>query len=160
MNKKITLFVVAFIICIACLNGQTQTISYSYDANGNRTGRILNVQQQRSLEIPGGDTLLLPPVEPDYDKMATDIVLVEGELNTTVYPNPTKGLLKIEISNMPLNAKTEARLYNLSGNQVMIRKDFGNNYDMDLSNMKDGTYILRIRISNRIFDWKVIKNNR
>jgi len=66
------------------LEGIAQTISYAYDNAGNRISR----------------TILLS-TSPQGVKKAEDPVLVEyqiGERKITVYPNPTKGKLAVEIT--------------------------------------------------------------
>jgi hypothetical protein len=153
MNTKNALCIFIFSLCITCLHGQK--ISYSYDDNGNRTGRTLFVAQLK----PGSVQF---PVANSKNKLEEYQIekLTQGELTTLVYPNPNKGLIKIDIAYMPLNSITEARLYALSGIELMVKKNFGSYYEMDISRLKDGIYILRIKVNEKIFDWKVIKSNR
>jgi hypothetical protein len=134
----------------------SQKIEYTYDANGNRTKRELVVNQLKSA------TIKFPVKDPSNLKLADNTKTIEpsaGELKTTVYPNPNKGLIKINVSNMPQNPVTELRLYNLSGTELMVKRNFDSYSEIDINEYKDGVYILRIRINDKLFDWKVIKNH-
>jgi hypothetical protein len=55
------------------------------------------------------------------DVKSLDLKLEEGEISSSVYPNPSKGIIKVDISNMPSNATTELRLYNLSGTEILFK---------------------------------------
>jgi hypothetical protein len=134
----------------------SQKIEYTYDANGNRTKRELVVNQLKSA------TIKFPVTDPSNLKLADDTKTIEveaGELKTTVYPNPNKGIIKINISNMPQDPVTEFRLYNLSGTELMVKRNFDSYSEIDINEYKDGVYILRIKINDKLFDWKVVKSH-
>lgn len=137
-----------------------QTVEYAYDNNGNRISRSIVVEelQSKSISFPVINPKSLKAVENALMAETQEIIPEEGELNTIVYPNPNKGLLKIEISNMPLESRKEMRLYDLSGTELIIKKDFDSYSELDINRLKDGIYILRIKINERLFDFKVIKN--
>lgn len=157
------------------LNLFSQTITYTYDpiGNGNRLGRTLTAAKLVSniVEFPIVDQKSLSTLENIYssdssvntdvaDESASEKVFTnENDIATLVYPNPTKGLIKIEVSNMPLSSKSEMRLYDLSGNEKLVKRAFENNSEIDLSQLRDGIYILRIKINESIFDWKVMKSH-
>jgi hypothetical protein len=161
MNTKLVLNIFIFYLCINCLHGQT--INYTYDENGNRTTRVLIVEQQKSkgLNVPVEKLKDIPVEVPKEDLKETETKTEKeavGELKTLVYPNPSKGLIKIDIVNLPLDSRTEARLYDLSGTELIVKKNFDNYYEMDINKLKDGIYILRIVINDVATDWKIIKN--
>lgn len=153
MNTKSTIAIIIFFMSFCCLQGQT--ITYTYDNNGNRKARHLDVQplQSNSIQFPVIN-------HKDLKEEAVKEKVIEGEMKTVVYPNPTKGLLKIDITNIPLNSKTEAKVYDLNGTEQMSKRNFDSSSELDISRLKDGIYILRIKVNETIFDWKVIKNNR
>lgn len=130
--------------------------NFTYDANGNRLTRSLRVNQLKSA------TIKFPVTDPSNLKLADDKKNLENEtreLKTTVYPNPNKGIIKISVSNMPENHVTELRLFNLSGSELMVKRDFESYSETDISQYKDGIYILRIKINDKVFDWKIVKSN-
>lgn len=163
------------------INLFSQTVEFTYDNNGNRLNRTIQTEQLRS------NTVKFPVVNPKslkaLDAMGTALESgitskneeVKGtkgnedvtresikqenkEIVTLVYPNPNKGLLKIDISNMPLNSVSEMKLYDLAGIEKTSKRNFESYSEIDISQFKDGIYILRIKINTKIFDWKIIKN--
>lgn len=156
-----------FMLFSACLFGQR--VEYSYDDNGNRTGRTLIVEQlqSQSINFPVVNPRALKTVENSKTKetenktkeAVEEIKPESGEIKANVYPNPNRGIINIDISNMPLNSKNELRIYDLNGNQLIIKKDFERSSQVDLSKYKDGIYILRMRINESFFDWKIIKES-
>lgn len=88
-----------------------------------------------------------------------EIQLDEDEIKIKIYPNPTRGQLRIEISNMPMQASGEMRLYDLNGNELVNINPLEPSSVLDISFYSDGIYILRMRINETIFDYKVIKHN-
>lgn len=82
----------------------------------------------------------------------------KAAISTLVYPNPSKGLIKIQISNMPLDSRNEMRLYDLHGTELIVRRDFPGLSEIDITHLRDGIYILRVRINEKIFDFKIILN--
>jgi hypothetical protein len=130
----------------------SQSIEFNYDESGNRVSRTLITEQLKSGKIDF-------PVSDPQNLKAVDQIPTEGEINAKVYPNPNKGLIKIDVANMPLDPVTELSLYGLSGNQLLIRRNFDSYSEIDISHLKNGIYILRIKINETLFDWKIIKGN-
>jgi hypothetical protein len=60
---------------------------------------------------------------------------------------------------MPQDARTEIRLYDLSGNQLLIKRLSESYSEIDLGQFCNGIYMLRIKVNESVFDWKVIKSN-
>src|ERR1035437_1092524 len=161
----------------------SQRVSFTYDDSGNRITRTIIVQQLKSnplnsrvivaknlnatAEKGTGQTASTLSGESSENEKANDqeeamkekALTEAGEITTLIYPNPNKGLLKIDISNMPLNSVTEMKLYDLSGMELTSKRNFDSNSELDISQFKDGIYILRIKINEKTFDWKVIKSH-
>jgi hypothetical protein len=147
MKTKIVSVIFIIFLSIGFLNGQT--VSFTYDDSGNRNSRTVQpLKAAVQFPVVNPKNLLVEEAKAE---------LIEGELSTLVYPNPSKGLIKIDILNMPLDARTEARFYDLSGKQQMVIRNFESSSEIDISKLKDGIYILRIKINERAFDWKVVK---
>jgi len=154
MNLK-RLILIGFVLS-QFIDTKCQTVDFFYDENGNRTSRILTVEQLKSgsTQFPVINTKDLKLVE-DVQEQKSE----ESEIEAMVYPNPTKGVLHIDISNMPLNSKSELRIYDLSGVQLIIKRNFGEAVEVDMTQFKDGLYILRLKVNKKVFDWKVVKNH-
>jgi myo-inositol-hexaphosphate 3-phosphohydrolase len=160
MKSKI--FISVIFILLSLSDGSGQSTRFTYDDNGNRTSKITveplqHVMSSRSLSTSDKSQAL-------QSNKTQEMVLEEtksdnGEINPLVYPNPNKGLIRIEVPNMPSNSNCELRIYDLSGNELMIKKDFKSYNEIDISQYRDGTYILRMKINELVFNWKVIKLN-
>lgn len=152
----------------------SQGFSYLYDFDGTRLTRGIYVQPQQSHALV--DSIINPKklksanvvgsgqesqvnIPSEFSDTSSSIKGSEdGKITTLIYPNPNKGLLNIEISNMPSNSVNEMRLYDLSGMEIASKRNFDSKSEIDISQFKDGIYILRIKINDKVFDWKVIKN--
>jgi hypothetical protein len=151
MSNKVRLLISVFLFLTYGLFGQT--INFNYDLNGNRISRVLISGQLKS------ETINFPVEEPD--KLAIEEnqneTVPDGETSIKIYPNPTKGILKIEIINFPTEAKTALKLFDLSGLELISINNLSPAYELNLNNYKDGIYILRILINNAVTNWKIIK---
>jgi hypothetical protein len=146
-----------------------QTVSFVYDSNGNRTKRSIIVEelQEKSFTFPvKTESLNIGSKGSDSDK--SEVLEIAGhliaseegeEVKTIIYPNPTRGLLKIEVINLPFASTTEMRLFDLEGKVLKTLKNFDSVSEMDIGNLRNGLYILRIEINDLVFDWKVIKTS-
>lgn len=79
-----------------------------------------------------------------------------AEQEIRIYPNPTKGLLRIDIPNLD-GANITLDVFDSHG-RLLIRKDaqaIGN--QLDLSAYPTGMYILLIRTETDKQEWKIIK---
>jgi hypothetical protein len=137
--------------------------TYTYDANGNRlTANVIYMTSSLkstllsldSLNIKG-DTIGLP--KDGWDKGLTDL---SDNFVATVYPNPVHGLLIIELTNMSsLNTNNNSiRIWNMQGNEVFNLTNPTSTNKFDLSDLVNGTYVLRIFINGATKEYKVIKN--
>lgn len=165
----------AICILLFSLNLSGQTVQFLYDDNGNRTNRSIEVEelQSQSVSFPVlNPETLSPKIVDSGTKGASlsgseslkasennEIKLDEDGIKIKIYPNPTRGQLRIEISNMPLQAKGEMRLYDLNGNELVNVNPMEPSSVLDISIYTDGIYILRMRINEKLFDYKVIKQN-
>jgi hypothetical protein len=149
-TKRLILFFLLFLP----LDLYCQTIRFNYDANGNRITRTLIPLQLKSAII---DFPVQYPDKLDITDKQKESIL-EGELRIKIYPNPTKGILKIEIINLPEEEIPALRLYDLSGLELINLNNLSPIYNLDISNYIDGIYILRIIINDKVTNWKVIKN--
>lgn len=163
MKAKIISGIFIIFLSINSLQGQSnppprgggQTIKYTYDENGSRKSRVLTVEPlgSKGLNFPVEKVEKLPVIA-----QKEELIKTEGELSTSVYPNPNKGLIKIDILFMPLNSKTEARIYDLSGIEQLVKRNFESSSEINISHLKDGIYILRIKVNESLFDWKIVKS--
>lgn len=145
--KPKTRYIVWFIFALVFIPfaGYTQTnFEFGYDAAGNRISRTIVL---KSAIIQDGLTAsqLENPIE---EKI--------GFATTRIYPNPTKGLLHLEISSEN-NQEASFTVHDINGKLIIQKDAFLYNADINLSPNPAGIYILRVFIGNDSKEWKVIK---
>lgn len=118
-------------------------IQFTYNKIGNRVERIINMTQFKALSQP-------------------EIIQEEmKKYNIKIYPNPTRGQLKIELSHIDPDSTEEfkgaASIYNQQG--LFIKKvNFSSNiFDIDISSSQMGLYHLYIDINGEMSSWKILK---
>ena len=119
-------------------------VCYTYDKAGNRTTRTIRLKSEEA----SSDSVSIAKI-PITENL--------GEMVITLYPNPTKGQLMVQITHMPDNTMGEITLYDLSGRLVTVQNTVNENTMLDLSVQPLGIYVLRIRVGGKVSEWKVIK---
>ena len=137
--KKTLIFI---LLLLAVMNIRAQSVNYTYDNAGNRTSRSI---------------VLKSPQAPEDLQIETAISDLVAEKAISIYPNPTKGILTVEIKNYSNEMKAEFRLTDMSGRTIFNRKATTGIQTFDLSRQVAGIYLLQIRINNESVVWKIIK---
>lgn len=129
--------------------GTNSTISINLDSYSNQSVYIAFVFEltQTAPTITGG-------------KIFIDNVMVDGVLNRDnfenssikIYPNPLNNILNIDSSNIELK---KISIYNTVGQ--LIKNNFGYENTIDVSNLKPGTYFIKIETSEGKQTQKFIK---
>jgi YD repeat-containing protein len=135
--KKILPFLY-FIVLTGTVNAQK--IQYAYDDAGNRVKKEIALATKSSAE-------------------AQPSVFTEelAERTIRIYPNPTEGWLKVEVSDFEECKSADLSIVNMQG-QVVLRKKMNSAIsDLDISSKANGLYILLIRIDGENSSWKIIK---
>jgi len=95
-----------------------------------------------------------------FEIPCTLIVSKEGiELLTTgitVYPNPTKELLTVKISNPPQHSTSSLTLFDMQG-RVITRQPLVEENKIDISAQPAGTYVMQVAIGTEMTSWKIVK---
>jgi YD repeat-containing protein len=146
MKQYLYFSIISLFLLLASLAGNAQTTySFTYDASGNRLSRIIPL---KSASIANKDTLT------NKQKTFEDLI---GNRPVKIYPNPTKGLLKVEI---PLTEEIRATIgiFTMQGALVKKQEVNSTSTEIDLNNQPPGMYILRISIGELSSEWKIIKD--
>ena len=97
-----------------------------------------------------GSWMIRPIVSMNDVFLSTDYV----EVKFDVFPNPTSNEVTIETSSI----KNKLILYDISGKLILVENFNSNKTRINLSNFKNGTYILELRNNNGNFYKKLIIN--
>jgi hypothetical protein len=130
------------------VNAQT-SITYTYDSNGNRT--------KRELDAKKSDIVSFPVKEQDIKPLEK---LTEFEEGIKIYPNPTSGIIRVSLENFEDPIEGNLIIYNLSGivlRQVKINAPFT---EVDVNEIPDGIYVMRLFLNGKSLDYKIIKHNK
>ena len=122
-------------------------VNYTYDAAGNRLSGLSS--QLRMAAIADIEDEETEPQEIYSDEI--------NQSNIRIYPNPTKGILKVEITRMDETNTIHIQLYDMSGRIIVNEPNAAPFTDLNISDQPAGTYILKILSDNRTTRWKIIK---
>ena len=123
---------------------QAQKVCITYDKAGNRTNRTICLKSKEATS----DSVSIAKI-PITENM--------GEMLITLYPNPTKGQLTIQITNITCETEGALELYDLSGRLVIVQKTVGESTMLDISSYPLGIYLMRIRACDKVSEWRIIK---
>lgn len=146
--KSILTLILLIVTCLAAKSQtQTQYIEYVYDQAGNRTARRIIIKTDS-------------PSNVKRNPNTTDSTLVKdvfGEQMIVIYPNPTQGMLGVEITGGKAEEKLTIAIFNGQGAVLatMEAKD-GINY-IDFTNYVNGWYILSVQTGTKRKEYKIIK---
>jgi YD repeat-containing protein len=128
------------------INSQAQTtqLKFSYDDAGNRVKReiILGKSKEATMDT----TTATMPITDWLNKM-----------KISIYPNPTKGILIIDIANMPEDATGDITIHNMEGKSLLKLNQLNSTNKLDLAGYPTGVYVLRIRSLEKSCEWKIVK---
>lgn len=116
-------------------------VRFTYDGTGNRIKREIVIQRQN-----------MP--DQQAETIFSEII---SEKTIFIYPNPTQGILKIEISDYEYTDICELSLFSLSGQQIFSGTTTSSTTDIDISDQPNGIYIMRIVLNGIESSWKIIK---
>ena len=137
------LFVVLSVWAGANLCAQNR-IKYTYDDAGNRLTRKKEIVVQTRGDLNNGEE---PSV---YEEELS-------ETKVTIYPNPTKGMLKVDISGVEKFENARISLYDLTGKLLQQWAGISQSNTIDLSERTPGMYIMQIAYNGKTSSWKIIK---
>lgn len=148
MFAKQALKTVSYIALVLMLAIPTYArIVYEYDDAGNRVLRHEIVMQQARRAVDNAEET----PEVFEEKLA--------ETKISIFPNPTKGILQVEITNAENLQNAQIRLYNPQGVLVTTLNNLSEMTTLDISAQPDGIYVMQIALDkDNISIWKIIKN--
>ena len=141
MRKKVLFMMFLFIP----LSLFSQTMTYAYDAAGNRIKREIVLGGLRSSTL--------------QEEVITEKLEVEKcNAEIRIYPNPTEGRFAVEINNISEDVSGQIQVLNIQGRLLEKRGiQSEGKIDFDLTGEAAGIYILNIRLGEAVSTWKIIK---
>lgn len=87
-------------------------------------------------------------------EIAKDLV---SEREVLIYPNPTTGILRVEIPDIDSRDRCEMVVYSMSGQRIVSVILDSDGTEIDITSSPDGIYILSIIVNGESSSWKIIK---
>lgn len=138
---KHTLLAALCFLAVLSLKSQ-ETVFFGYDDAGNRILRSLQAKEKT--------------LEADMLHFENPLPEINTELQAKVYPNPTHGILNIEINNTEALPVT-ITLVDRHAKQVLQREVSENAETLNLVHFAPGTYFLRLHNSEKKLVYQIIK---
>lgn len=136
MKLKLLLLLPAFF-----LSAKADKVLFSYDNAGNRVKREIVIEKKSAPSNDGADCF--------------SDMLSEKEIK--IYPNPTEGLLNVEINGYYDSDECHISVYNMSGQQIHTIDVTSPVTEVDITTQSKGMYLLLIIINGEESTWKIIK---
>jgi hypothetical protein len=127
-------------------NLKAQAVRYSYDGAGNRVKR----EKVIAFKTIESDEKQEEEIEEFYE----DFV---GERKVIIYPNPTKGILKIDCRNYDNIEGMQFSLYDMQGNLLHRVQQVSSETMLDISSYPVGVYLLLLTGEEEKSQWKIVK---
>lgn len=88
----------------------------------------------------------------------TKLTHVENNVSVDIFPNPVDNQLTVKINEQTVGS-VDTEIYNMSGKMILMKKYSSNSFQINLSNLKKGMYLLKIKDGegNLIKSEKIIK---
>ena len=117
-------------------------VSYGYDAAGNRISRTVTLVKTAKATT---DSVVQPAIES------------LGKLQIKIYPNPTRGQLKVEVLGLEEGESGSIHLFSMNGGLILKEDITSSITNLDISNQPTGTYVMKIVAAGESTTWKIIK---
>lgn len=140
---------VSFAINSVFAQVEPQAVFYTYDEAGNRTVReirltIIKTTEKSAIAKNEEQTL------PFMDK--------SGSHDITIYPNPTKGNLLLEIGQLSSESEGNIDVFDINGRAVIGDISISRSRTkINLSNEPPGVYFMSLNLDGKTTTWKIIK---
>ena len=139
--------IVLFTVFFISAHSQNPQLKYEYDNAGNRISRVI-VFDKKS-QTNNADT-----------SNVVDVPLITEWLDKNkieVYPNPTSGVLRVEINNITEPVSGKMAIYSIEGKMLDHYETIHKSTRIDFSQYSDGIYLFRISFNGKSCEWKIIK---
>lgn len=134
-------------------------VSFSYDLSGKRILRNATILLKSSKYTHEPDSLNALNGENDQASQfgKDNFKYTDLDQKVKIYPNPTSGLLKTELSGFDPSLKIGIYVYNSTGQLLQQKVPATTLETIDLSVYPNGLYIMRIVVGDNVSEWKIIK---
>lgn len=137
------LSLIALFLCLQPELMFSQYVSFGYDAAGNR------IKREIILETHNND-LKKAPKKAFVSETLSDKTI-------KIYPNPTKGILKIEIVGWTETDTGSVAMFNAGGTRLLSTPLTESTLTLDITGYTSGLYLMHIKLGENETTWKIIR---
>lgn len=149
LNKKIVILACFSLFFMSFAMGQTSTVRFTYDENGNRIERRVFVERMEQ------DENLMEQVVVDTINSFFTTLDKTTRLVFSVYPNPTEEKVTV-ICSCELPSAGRILLFSSLG-VLLEERSLSKIESFDLSHRSSGIYLLKIFHGEKTHVWRVVK---
>ena len=161
MKKPFFAIAIALVSCAVAFSqnlNNGNAIAYAYDASGNRIARYIVLNAPSQAPRVYIDEEAEETEEPDEQALIPALIeQFTADLQVKIYPNPTKGILLVELAGNGKVENAQITVFNQSGQQILYTGTDGALTTVNLSTFPQGMYVLRLIVGNKATDYKIIK---
>ena len=141
------LYTSLILLILVIISASSQNIvSYAYDYAGNRISRrVVNL------------TPTPPHVKKQLDSIPAPVEEKLGDRTITIYPNPTKGALAVDITGGDNKDELIITLFSAQGVQLQSSRATSGKTPVEMAAYPRGWYILRVKAGEKMTEFKIIK---
>ena len=141
-TRFFVLIVVLLELTIKMTAQMTSSVVFSYDDDGNRT----------SVEY-----VIIRFQENTTDELSSDNMDEIGNVDISIYPNPTTGFIVLSVDSDDYTQIFNAKLMSFDGTTIAEKKVANNREEFNLTQVPAGIYFLSTDYNGEKQLWKIIK---
>lgn len=172
---KLFFFLLSITLIISQNISAQDRITFGYDLAGNRISRVIPMQSFASIASDSTFVAMEEQItegslnpekieekvesEEEFTEEEESLIYSErvNEMEILIYPNPTKGLIRIEFLKLPEDTEATLYLYDMAGKLIAVKEKVTDYTEIDITDEPDGIYILKIIAGEEQTEWKIIK---
>lgn len=144
-SKPLFCCVVFIFVGIFSLKAQRE-INFQYDASGNRT--------ERTIYLPPGNAIDDTQISSNFEELKEDQL---AQRDIKIYPNPTRGQLRVDISGIDFNSSDYIAVYSLKGTLIKRLSPVQSSNLINLDSYSSGIYVMIVGLNDETVKWKIVK---
>ena len=154
MNAHIGKAGITLLLLFFALGATAQSVEFYYDASGNRITRTIVALKSAQVtdSVVADSTGTINPDVPKKNDAENHY-----PVGPTLYPNPTKGLLVLQLTGYETNPADGLWLSDAKGNLLQHIKTLSPELKIDLNRQPQGSYYIKALVAGKPYEWKIIK---
>ena len=164
---------------VALTNNEVLKMVYTYDASGNIISRTLvqpsmappppigtdpttvdfaDAGNMEETEDTGSSSLKSTVSRPGSTNFAVPETPGLDDMKITVYPNPTQGILYVDIAGIEIPQDAQIEIFTANGASVGKWTGVSSTHTVDITEKPAGIYIVRLTLDKEhVNSWKIVK---